>query len=40
MLFDSRRRLLQIPITRKGGDAVWLADQEAQLPILRGRLLQ
>jgi serine/threonine protein kinase len=24
--------------TRKGGDAVWLTDQEAHLPILRGRL--
>jgi hypothetical protein len=23
---------------RKGGEAVWLADKEAQLPILRGRL--
>jgi hypothetical protein len=23
---------------RKGGEAVWLADQEAHLPILRGRL--
>jgi len=24
--------------TRKGGEAVWLADTEAHLPILRGRL--
>ena len=29
MLFDSRRRLLEIPSTRKDGDAVWLADQGA-----------